>query len=130
VRYTNQLGDPPVQVLFVVGGFEVEPPTLPGWVSLPGPHFLRGDSNADGEVDISDGMHTLVWLFLGGREPACLEAANANGSTQVNLADPVYTFNFLFAGGAPPPFPYPFCAVSSAPVGCEREPACISPTEG
>ena len=31
--------------------------------------FIRGDSNSSGTVDISDGVFTLGFLFLGGRQP-------------------------------------------------------------
>ncbi|MBI4607072.1 MAG: hypothetical protein HY721_34340 [Planctomycetes bacterium] len=127
VRYTNTLGSPPVQVLFVVKGFEVVPATLPGWVSLPGPRFLRGDSNGDGHADLSDAKHTLDWLFLGGKKPGCMEAANANGSAQVNIADPIYLLQFLFSGGPAPPFPFPFCALAPAPLTCEDPGICILP---
>jgi hypothetical protein len=125
VRYTSDLGVPPVQTLFVVNGFEVEPSTLPGWVSIPGPRFLRADSNGDGKVNISDPSFTLNWLFLGGRKPGCLEAANANGSAQVNIADPIYTLNDLFGDGPPPPPPFPTCGVAPAPLGCERPGECL-----
>lgn len=130
VRYSDGLGSPPVQVIFVVEGFEVLPRRLPGWVSLPGPRFLRADSNGDGEVDISDGRHILNYLFLGGRTPGCFEASNANGSSALNIADAIYVFSFLFGGGAPPPFPFPFCAFAPAPLGCREPGACLSPVDG
>jgi hypothetical protein len=121
VRYTSSLGDPPVQVLFVVAGFEVVPGTLPGWVSFKGPEYLRG------QTDISDARHMLDYLFLGGRTPGCLEASNANGSTQLNIADPIYLLQFLFGGGPRPPFPYPTCAFAPAPLGCREPGACLVP---
>ena len=89
VRYTSRLGSPPVQVLFVVGGFEVVPGTAPGRVTLPGKEFQRGDSNGDGVIDMSDAVHALAWLFLGGEEPGCVEAANMNGGNLINIADPI-----------------------------------------
>jgi hypothetical protein len=124
VRYSDSLGSPPVQVLFVVNGFEVIPRTLPGWVSVGGPRFIRGDANADGSADISDAVTVLAWLFLGGREPGCLEAADINRSGAVNIADPVYLLNFKFLGGPPPPHPYPECGRAAAPLGCERHEFC------
>ncbi|MBN1441249.1 MAG: hypothetical protein JXA90_01005, partial [Planctomycetes bacterium] len=36
------------------------------------PAFLRGDSNRDGSVDLSDGVSTLGYLFLGWSLPLCL----------------------------------------------------------
>jgi hypothetical protein len=127
VRYTSRLGDPAVQVLLVVNGFEVIPLTAPGRVMLPGVRFQRADSNGDGAVDISDPMRTLRWLFLGGEAPGCIEAANANGSSAINIADAIYTFLFLFDGGPPPPHPFPGCDLAPAPLGCLDPGECPPP---
>jgi hypothetical protein len=124
VRYADTLGSPPVQVLFVVKGFEVIPRTLPGWVTVGGPIFIRGDANADGSADISDAVTVLSWLFMGGKEPGCLEAADINRSGAVNIADPVYLLNFKFLGGPAPPHPYPDCGRAAAPLGCKEHEFC------
>ena len=69
--------------------------------------ILRGDSNNDEDVDVSDGIFTLSWLYDGGRRPFCLDAADATDDGRIDVSDPIATFNALFAGGAalPPPFP-------------------------
>lgn len=130
VSYCDRLGDPPVAVLLVVKGFEVVPRTLAGWVRLPsepGLHILRGDANGDRNVDMSDALKILNWLFLGAEEPPCLEQADSNASRQVNVADPIYVLQFLFAGGPEPPAPYPDCgAVPRLYLGCEK-PTCPQP---
>ncbi|MGH9363309.1 MAG: hypothetical protein ACRD2T_15470, partial [Thermoanaerobaculia bacterium] len=59
LRYSDALGEPRVEVLLVIGGFELRPATLPGYVSIPGVRFLRGDANGDGAVDISDPIAVL-----------------------------------------------------------------------
>jgi hypothetical protein len=64
---------------------------------------VRGDSNGDLEVNISDPTFTLQWLFLGGGAPSCLATADANGDGEVNISDPTYTLRFLFLGGADHP---------------------------
>src|SRR6266508_4172226 len=61
--------------------------------------FLRGDSNADGAVDLSDAVFTLAFLFSGGSAPACREASDANDDGATDLSDPIYTLSFLFLGG-------------------------------
>jgi hypothetical protein len=127
IRYTGSLDSPPVQVLFVVDGFEVNICTRPGRVSVPGPRFLRSDSNVDGTVDISDAMFTLLYLFINGEEPGCIEAANANGSRALNIADPIHTFQFLFNGGGAPPHPFPFCRFAPAPLSCIDPGVCLTP---
>ena len=64
---------------------------------------VRGDSNRDLEVNISDPTFTLQWLFLGGADPSCLATADANGDGEVNISDPTYTLRYLFLGGADHP---------------------------
>jgi hypothetical protein len=58
-------------------------------------------------VNLTDGIFTLTYLFLGGREPPCKDAADANDSGTIELTDAVYVLNHLFLGGSPPPEPYP-----------------------
>lgn len=67
--------------------------------------FVRGDSNGDGQLDISDPIRTLNFLFAGGVTIGCQDAADANDDGGVDISDAVYSLNFLFAGGKdiPPP---------------------------
>jgi hypothetical protein len=69
--------------------------------------FVRGDSNGDGRVDVSDARRTLGYLFLGEAAPACLDAADANDDGIILITDPIFTLNYLFTGGKalPPPNP-------------------------
>ena len=120
LEFCDVLGDPPVPLALVVNGTEIEPATEPGRVLASAWRFLRGDSNTDGAINLSDGVFTRDWLFLGGRWPDCLEAANANGSSRLDLADAIYTFNFLFLGGPEPPAPFPECGTATIAVGCDR----------
>ena len=69
--------------------------------------FRRGDANADGSVDIADGVWTLVFLFAGGNEPPCMDAADTDDSGDVQLTDATVTFNYAFRRGAPPALPGP-----------------------
>ena len=64
--------------------------------------FRRGDSNSDGVMDISDPIATLHFLFSGGVEVSCADAADANDDGKVDLSDSVYDILHLFAGGAAP----------------------------
>ncbi len=89
-------------------------------VELPGPSFVRGDSNGDEAVDIADPIGILGYLFSSGSLP-CLEAADGNDDGQLNVADPVYLLAWLFTAASPPPAdPFPDCAVDTEPasVGC------------
>ena len=68
--------------------------------------FIRGDSNGDGEVNISDAQHCLQWLFLAGSEPECLAAADTNDDEGIDITDPIRTLEFLFLAGEEPPPPF------------------------
>jgi hypothetical protein len=79
----------------------LEPP------AVPLERFRRGDSNASGDLNISDGVFTLNYLFLGGSTPTCLDAADADDSGTIDISDGVRVLNFLFLGGPEPPAPGP-----------------------
>jgi hypothetical protein len=93
-------------------------------VIVDGVPFRRGDANADGQLDVSDGIFILLWRFSGGREPPCLDAADANGDGDHNLTDAVFVLNFLFASGDTPPQPGPReCGLGPGPsLGCTAYP--------
>ncbi len=89
-----------------------------------GSPFVRGDSNGDSDVNISDASFTLRYLFQGGRGPACLLALDANDDSQVDISDAAFTLSYLFLGGSQPPAPYPRCGTddSDEALGCETSP--------
>ncbi|MEM7232705.1 MAG: hypothetical protein AAF517_11045, partial [Planctomycetota bacterium] len=74
----------------------------------PAEQFRRGDTNSDGDVNISDPTSTLSYLFGRGSIPLCRDAADANDSGAIDISDAVFTLNWLFLGGALPPAPGPF----------------------
>jgi hypothetical protein len=88
--------------------------------------FLRGDSNGDGNVDISDAVRILSWLFLGGAAPGCAATANTNGDEAADISDAVYLLGYLFLGGPTPVAPFPDCGpghlLADEEMGCERPP--------
>ncbi len=67
--------------------------------------FLRGDSNLDGELDISDPVSTLFYLFLGEATLPCLDAADADDDGTLSITDGVRTLLYLFRGGEALPEP-------------------------
>jgi hypothetical protein len=69
--------------------------------------FRRGDSNQDSQVNLADATVTLEFLFVGNRELACTDAADADDSGEVDIVDPMATLFFLFGGGSEPPAPGP-----------------------
>ncbi|MCA8960923.1 MAG: hypothetical protein KDC38_10445, partial [Planctomycetes bacterium] len=78
-------------------------------------HFLRGDTNDDGAVDIGDALFLLSNLFQGGPNPVCQDAADANDDGGKDIGDAVYLLSFLFQGGAAPAAPYPTWELDPTP---------------
>lgn len=77
--------------------------------------FRRGDSDGNGNVELTDAVRTLNWLFLGGVQPQCLDAADSDDTGSVDISDAVKILNYLFLGGAPPAAPGPMeCGVDAA----------------
>lgn len=67
--------------------------------------FRRGDANGDGNIDISDAIQILGFLFLGDVESDCPDGADTNDDSALDISDGVFLLNFLFLGGLPPPPP-------------------------
>jgi DNA-binding beta-propeller fold protein YncE len=93
--------------------------------------FERGDCNGDGvSSNITDVVFLLAYSFLGGRQPPCLAACDANGDGNASgdVGDPVYMLVYRFLGGSAPPAPFPGCGPPSLPgdaaLGCAAVPAC------
>ena len=69
--------------------------------------FIRGETNSDGVIDISDAINIVNSLFLGEGEILCLDAADTTDDAQIDISDAIRVFRFLFSGGAPPEQPHP-----------------------
>lgn len=98
------------------------------------PLFLRGDSNEDGRLDLSDGVRTLSFLFAGSVSLRCHDAADSNDSGGLDVSDAIHTFSYLFGGGLPPPLPGPrFCGADPTTdlldcaeySQCEKDCGCV-----
>jgi CxxC motif-containing protein (DUF1111 family) len=93
--------------------------------------FIRGDSNDDGRVDVSDPVFALGFHFLGGDIPACLAAADSNDDGAIDVSDAAYALTFLFLGGEPPPPPFPAPGPDPTPdLGCGGPPLAPLPAVG
>ncbi len=91
------------------------------------PEFRRGDSNADGELNVTDGVFVLSHLFSGGNAPPCMQSADANDSGAVDLTDAVFVLNFLFSSGGEPAPPFVECGLDPTPDGltCDAFAPCM-----
>lgn len=75
-------------------------PALVGEITiLPRP---CGDANKDAEVNVSDAVWIINWVFAGGQDPDPLEIADANCDGDVNVSDAVWVINYVFTGGNAP----------------------------
>src|SRR5262245_11431490 len=90
-----------VLLLLAGSSFLLAPPARPA----PDPLFRRGDSNADGALNLTDAISTLNHLFIAGPAVPCEDAADADDDGRLNLTDAVYSLNHLFIAGPPPPEP-------------------------
>ena len=88
---------------------EVEPPTF----------FLRGDTNTDSRLTVSDAIVTLRVLFAGAPAGTCDDAHDVNDDGIVNIADPLALLSYLFSGGMAPPAPLQACGPDPTPDGLE-----------
>ena len=73
---------------------------------LPGP-FLRGDADSSGEVNLTDAIYLLSYLFQGADIPVCPDGGDFDDNGRINLTDAIVTLNYLFRGGGPPAAPFP-----------------------
>ncbi len=101
-----------------IGAYE-RPPVLEA-------SFSRGDADADGELDLSDAIAVLFYLFAERSPPACLDSMDADDNGTVQVTDPLYLLNYLFRQGAPPPLPSAECGFDSSGDGltCGTYPPC------
>ncbi len=123
-------------VIGTLGGEGSQPGTCQVEVDPPDPSvvFIRGDTTSDGQLDLSDGVITLQYLFLGGEIP-CASAADHDDGGSLDLGDAISLLSFLFIAGPPPAPPYPLPGIDPTPdslacaVPC-TDPACYADTQG
>jgi arylsulfatase B len=82
---------------------------------LSGQEFRRGDANVDSAVDLSDGVRVLEFLFLGGAELSCFDAADTEDSGDLSINDAIFLFNALFVDGVSVPSPGDSCGIDPTP---------------
>ncbi|MBI4583685.1 MAG: hypothetical protein HY717_06655 [Planctomycetes bacterium] len=74
-----------------------------------GKEFIRGDANADGNINVSDPSFILYYLFKGGAKPPCADAADATDDEMIDISDAIQIFRHLFLGAGPLPEPFSSC---------------------
>jgi Dockerin type I domain len=66
------------------------------------PYYLPGDANGSGDVNISDAVFLVSYIFGGGTAPVPLNRGDANCDGRVNISDAVFLISYIFSGGGAP----------------------------
>jgi hypothetical protein len=117
--------DPSVlQNIFVIGTRSVIPELESSCVDIvddatPADFFIRGDVDDNGQIELSDAIVILDYLFLGGAAPRCPDAADVNDEGAVQVTSAIALLEFLFLGGSLPNVPFPTAGLDPSPDGLE-----------
>jgi len=98
-------------------GFPDVPAILEGWQ-------LPSDFTQDNQLDITDAIALLGYLFQGGPDLPCdgaVELLDASGDDQVDLTDAVVVLQYLFQGGPPPAAGADCVRIANCPDACVAE---------
>jgi len=61
--------------------------------------FLCGDANGDQNVNVSDAVWIINFVFVGGEPPDPYASGDGNCDGTVNVSDAVWIINYVFVGG-------------------------------
>jgi hypothetical protein len=84
--------------------------------------FVRGDVEQNGSINITDPIATLGYLFLGGEEPVCLDAADADDSGGIDITDAILVLSWLVDRDTVIPHPAPSVPTYSL-TDCDVDPS-------
>jgi hypothetical protein len=108
----------PTRIVLTINGRSARPRALvDGLVFGSGNPFHRGDPDGDGRLSVADAALLLLFLFLAGPAPGCLDAGDADDDGRIDATDPVLILRWLFRGGSAPAPPGP----PPAPCGPDPE---------
>jgi hypothetical protein len=120
LEFTERLAKrnaPPTAINLTIFGRSAGPRTLADGRIIVRPRpFHRGDPDGDGRLSVADAALLLLFLFLAGPAPGCLDAADADDDGRIDATDPVLILRWLFASGTAPAPPGP------PPAPCGRDP--------
>ena len=77
--------------------------------------FRRGDPNGDTDIDLTDGVFILTYLFVDPNGVGCFDSLDANDNGQIQIPDAVLVLYYIFVGGIPPRPPFIECGVDATP---------------
>jgi hypothetical protein len=61
-----------------------------------------GDANSDQDVNVSDAVFIINYIFVGGDPPNPIESGDCNCDGTCNVSDAVMIINYVFVGGNAP----------------------------
>ncbi len=64
--------------------------------------YICGNANGDSNVNVSDAVYIINYVFVGGDPPSPLASGDVNCDMTVNVSDAVYIINYVFVGGNAP----------------------------
>ena len=113
VDWVNRISGPviPGQPVFV------EPDLQSAILEFYGP-FVRGDCQVDGVLGLTDALHLLLGLFLGGDIGSCPDACDIDADGELAISDALALLNYLFTAGPPPQAPNECASPTTYPLGC------------
>jgi hypothetical protein len=76
-------------------------------VAPQGSLFVRGDSNRDLSINITDVVVILRYLFIGEDRLTCLDPLDVDDSGHIDITDGIVLAEFLFGRGLSPALPFP-----------------------
>jgi hypothetical protein len=84
---------------------------------VTGVPFVRGDANLDEELDITDAVVTLLYMFSGVQQPHdCRDAMDSDDNGRLEVTDAVAVLMYLFVDSTPLRPPFPGCDVDPSPA--------------
>lgn len=68
--------------------------------------FKRGDVDGNLQINLTDAVYILNYLFQSGPEPGCWDSADVDDNSKIEMLDATHLLDYLFRGGPPPAPPY------------------------
>jgi hypothetical protein len=88
-QFSNPLGSELIEFTVENGSYDVLCPEC-------------GDANYDSDVNVSDGVYIINYVFTGGFAPVTNAAGDVNCDGECNVSDAVAIINYVFVGGNDP----------------------------